>query len=136
MSASIKRRTTKKNRLSETTSPRGYERGLEIADIVGVTDYTGELMYLIKWENCEDLDLLPATEVNEKSPQSVISFNEKRCPLNKKAKLRAAVNVPIAIPACGNDEISIERLSSSSPAAEVSQMDVDEVPQKEEAVED
>lgn len=97
MSIERKRRTGKNNRLSEIQKPRGYERGLDIDEIVGVTDYTGDLMYLIRWQNCDELDLLPASEINEKNPDIVISFYEKRCPLKKQARIRAAANVPIAI---------------------------------------
>lgn len=96
---SEKKRRGGKNRLAEIEKPRGFDRGLELREIVGATDYTGDLMFLVRWENCDELDLLPASEVNEKSPQGVISFYEKRCPLNKKAKLRAHANVPIAVKA-------------------------------------
>lgn len=90
-----KKRVDKKNRLTETQKPRGFERGLEIDEIIGASDYTGELMFLVRWQNCDELDLLPATEVNEKSPQNVIEFYENRCPLNRKAKERNFPNTPI-----------------------------------------
>lgn len=85
-----------KNRLAEIEKPRGYERGLVVDEIVGATDYTGELMFLVRWQSCDELDLLPAEEVNAKNPQDVIQFYEKRCPLNAKAKQRTHPNVPIA----------------------------------------
>lgn len=100
MSVSVerKRRSGKKNRLSEIQKPRGYERNLEIEDIVGVTDYTNDIMFLVKWQDCSELDLIPAAEVNEKNPEFVISFYESRSPLIKKAMARNIPNVPIIVP--------------------------------------
>lgn len=95
MSTDKKKRVDKKSRLTEIEKPRGFDRGLELDEIVGATDYTGELMFLVRWHNCMELDLMPATEVNEKSPKDVIKFYEKRCPLNRKAKEYDDVNVPI-----------------------------------------
>lgn len=99
MSASTekKKRVERKNRLDEIKKPRGFERGLSIDEIVGVTDYTGDLLYLIRWRDCNELDLLPSSEVNEKSPQDVIKFNEKRCLLNKKVNDNTLADIPINI---------------------------------------
>lgn len=95
MSAEKKKRVDKKSRLTEIEKPRGFDRGLELDEIVGATDYTGELMFLVRWHNCTELDLMSSTEVNEKSPQDVIKFYENRCPLNRKAKDRDVPNIPI-----------------------------------------
>lgn len=100
-----KKRVDKKNRLDEIEKPRGFSRGLDIEEIVGATDYTGDLMFLIKWQDCVELDLLPANEVIEKSPQDVIKFSEKRSPLIAKLKERNYPNIPI-IPAM-NTEIPV-----------------------------
>lgn len=97
MSASSekKRRVERKNRLDEIKKPRGFERGLLVDEIVGVTDYTGDLFYLIRWRDCNELDLLPASVVSERSPQDVIKFNEKRCPLNKIVNSNTMKNIPV-----------------------------------------
>lgn len=100
-----KKRVERKNRLDEIKKPRGFERGLPIDEIVGVTDYTGDLLYLIRWRDCAELDLLPSSEVNEKSPQDVIKFNEMRCPLNKIVKNNILADIPI---------IAVQKASSSS----------------------
>lgn len=92
-----KKRVERKNRLDEIKKPRGFERGLPIDEIVGVTDYTGDLLYLIRWRDCNELDLLPSSEVNQKSPQDVIKFNEKRCPLNKSVNENILADIPINI---------------------------------------
>lgn len=95
MSSEKKKRVDKKSRLTEIEKPRGFDRGLKLDGIVGATDYTGELMFLVRWHNCTELDLINAIVVNEKSPQDVIKFYEKRCPLNRLAKDRDVPNIPI-----------------------------------------
>lgn len=97
MSGTERRRRVdkQKERLAEVEKVRGYERGLELDEIVGATDYTGKLMFLVRWHNCNELDLLPAKEVNEKSPYEVIKYYEAKCPLNRLTQERADPDIPI-----------------------------------------
>uniref|UniRef100_A0A3B4ABE3 Chromo domain-containing protein n=1 Tax=Periophthalmus magnuspinnatus TaxID=409849 RepID=A0A3B4ABE3_9GOBI len=46
--------------------------------IIGSTDRRGELMFLVKWKNSEDVALLPAREVSARCPQVVINFYEQK----------------------------------------------------------
>lgn len=91
MLAERKRRGNKKNKLEEIQKPRGYERGLEADRIVGVTDTAGTLQFLIKWVNCDEFDLLPASEINEKSPDIVIQYYEDRSTILKKCDQRRLI---------------------------------------------
>ncbi|KAL1464405.1 hypothetical protein WDU94_004055 [Cyamophila willieti] len=56
----------------------GYTRGLPLERILGASKVTGELLFLIKWKHCDELELVPAKEVNEHNTQEVIEFYEKR----------------------------------------------------------
>ncbi|XP_056331061.1 chromobox protein homolog 3b [Danio aesculapii] len=58
--------------------PAGQPSHHEPDCIIGCTDQQGELMFLIKWKNTDEVALLAAVEASKRWPQMVIRFYEDK----------------------------------------------------------
>lgn len=56
----------------------GFDKGMEAEEILGATETSGEVHFLIKWKGVNDAELVPSKIANVKIPQMVIAFYEAR----------------------------------------------------------
>lgn len=70
---------------TEITKLNGFERGLKPERIIGATDTSGELMFLMKWEGTDEADLVRSKDARSKCPQLIIEFYEKHLTWNNSA---------------------------------------------------
>lgn len=58
--------------------PVGFARKLPMEKIVGATLYKGEIGYIVKWVGEKEKDLVPAWQIAEYCPRTLIDYLESQ----------------------------------------------------------
>lgn len=72
----------KTDQKNDQLKPSGFDRGLKPERIIGATDTSGELMFLMKWMGTEEADLVRSKDARQKCPQLIIEFYERHLTWN------------------------------------------------------
>lgn len=60
----------------------GFDRNLEPEIILGASTSGGQVVFLMKWKNSNEIDWVPSAEAYEKCPQIVIKCFEDKIQWN------------------------------------------------------
>ncbi|KAJ2947551.1 hypothetical protein O0L34_g17340 [Tuta absoluta] len=77
-----RRATKKKLELQEIEKPRGLSRGLPPEKILAGQLFHGTLYFLVKWQGCLEVDVVPGHDLGEAFPDFVIGYYERCAPFS------------------------------------------------------
>ncbi|CAG4964687.1 unnamed protein product [Colias eurytheme] len=90
-----KRGDKKKNRVEEIEKPRGLARGLLPQKILAGQLFHGTLFFLVQWQDCTEMDVVPGHELGQAYPDFVIKYYESCAPFSVRHPTRL---VPRPVP--------------------------------------
>ncbi|CAH2040687.1 unnamed protein product, partial [Iphiclides podalirius] len=97
------RRGDKKKKLEEIEKPRGLNRGLPPEKILAGQLFHGTLYFLVKWQGCLELDVVPGHSLGEAFPDFVIDYYSRCAPFSVRHPVgKVARQAPELPPLDGN----------------------------------
>ncbi|XP_032516083.2 chromobox protein homolog 1-like [Danaus plexippus] len=76
------KRGDKKKKVEEIEKPRGLARGLQPEKILAGQLFHGTLYFLVKWQECPEMDVVPGHDLGQAYPDFVINYYEQCAPFS------------------------------------------------------
>ncbi|CAG9579671.1 unnamed protein product [Danaus chrysippus] len=76
------KRGDKKKKVEEVEKPRGLARGLQPEKILAGQLFHGTLYFLVKWQECPEMDVVPGHDLGQAFPDFVINYYEQCAPFS------------------------------------------------------
>ncbi|CAH2085349.1 unnamed protein product [Euphydryas editha] len=76
------KRGDKKKKVEEIEKPRGLARGLQPEKILAGQLFHGTLYFLVKWLDCQEMDVVPGHDLGQAFPDFVINYYEQCAPFS------------------------------------------------------
>lgn len=126
------RRSEKKSKkIEEIDKPRGLDRGLPPERIYAAQLHHEVLYFLVKWQDCIELDVVPGKDLSRAYPEFVIRYYESCVPFSVRHKVgkipRVAPELPLEPSQESETSMNVSQPENGTSASNPSQADI---PQK------
>lgn len=129
------KRGDKKKKVEEIEKPRGLARGLQPENILAGQLFHGSLYFLVKWQDCSEMDVVPGHDLGEAFPDFVISYYERCAPFSVRHNVgRVPRSAPELPPLNGSQNDKVAPMDVSQDTASAEQTDLPQVPGVEQPV--
>ncbi|XP_030031896.2 chromobox protein homolog 1 [Manduca sexta] len=117
-----------KKKIEEIEKPRGLSRGLQPEKILAGQLFHGTLYFLVKWEGCLELDVVPGHDLSEAYPDFVISYYERCAPFSVRHKVGKVPRTAPELPMESTSQSSVTPMEVMEGTSSTSEPQPDEAP--------
>ncbi|XP_045449299.1 chromobox protein homolog 1-like [Melitaea cinxia] len=98
----------KEKKVEEIEKPRGLARELQPEKILAGQLFHGTLYFLVKWQGCEEIDVVPGHDLGQAFPDFVINYYEQCAPFSVRHNVGRVPRVAPELPPLETSQTSTE----------------------------